>query len=83
MRTQALHCTGSFCCVFARWCAPATGAMDGTVKLWEVSTRTNIATLQGETHPIESVAFSPDGTKLISASYGGTVLVWNLESANP
>ena len=41
---------------------------DRTVKLWDVATHTNIATLEGHTGGVSSVAFSPDGTTLASGS---------------
>ena len=44
-------------------------------KLWDVATRTNIATLSGSFH---SVAISPDGTILASGSDDGSVLLWNM-----
>ena len=48
--------------------------LDDTVKLWDVTTGTNIATLEGHTDWVNSVAFSPDGTTLASGSYGITRL---------
>ena len=44
----------------------ASGGDDKTVKLWDVATKQNIATLQGHTGGSGSVAFSPDGTTLAS-----------------
>ena len=42
----------------------ASGSGDGTVKLWNASTRDHIATLEGHTRTVTSVSFSPDGTTL-------------------
>ena len=54
----------------------------GTVKLWDVATGTNTATLEGHS----SVSFSPDGTTLASGSWdttvdgslGNTVKLWDV-----
>ena len=51
----------------------ASGSWDETVKLWDVVTRTNIATLERQS----SIAFSPDGTTLASAVYG-TAKLWDV-----
>ena len=45
----------------------ASGSGDGTVKLWDMTTRETIATLEGDTEGIvTSVSFSSDGTLLAS-----------------
>ncbi len=46
-----------------------------TVRLWDVSTEENIATLEGS-----SVAFSPDGTTLAAGSGDGTVKLWEIST---
>ena len=56
----------------------ASGGGDGTVKLWNASTRDHIATLEGHTARVNSLSFSPDGTTLASGSYDGTVKLWNV-----
>ena len=57
----------------------ASGSSDGTVKLWNVESHENIATLEGHTRRVTSVAFSIDSI-LASGSSDGTVKLWNVES---
>ena len=41
-----------------------SGSWDSTVILWDVSSRIQLATLQGHKKTVESVSFSPDGSLL-------------------
>ncbi len=56
-----------------------SGFQDGTVRLWDVANQTEVVTLEGHTHWVISVSFSPDGVLL--ASTGGwedpTVRLWD------
>ena len=57
----------------------ALGLRDGTVKLWDVATTQDIATLRHSTE-VESVALSADGTTLALGSLDGTVLLWDMSA---
>ena len=56
----------------------AAVAPDNTVTLWNVATKTKIATFSGHNHYLTSVAFSPDGTTLASGSADETIRLWNV-----
>jgi WD40 repeat protein len=56
------------------------GADDNTVRLWDVASTSNIAVLRGHDGPVTSVTFSPNGTRVASASSDGTVRLWDVAS---
>ncbi|MDE2832798.1 MAG: hypothetical protein OXN20_21985 [Gemmatimonadota bacterium] len=51
---------------------------EGVVELWDVSTRTNIASLEGRLGTINFVVFSPDGTTIAGA--GSNVHLWDVST---
>ncbi|MBC8876829.1 MAG: hypothetical protein H8E44_45965 [Planctomycetes bacterium] len=55
--------------------APEAQHDDVTVKLWDVATGQETLTLKGHAKQVNSVAFSPEGTRLASASKDCTVKV--------
>ena len=58
----------------------AAGAHDSTVKLWDAATGADIRSLASHGDLIASVAFAPDGRRLVTASWSSAVRIWNLAS---
>ena len=58
------------------------GDVIGSIKLWELTTRTAIATLarNGHSHLVQHLAISSDGRFLASAARDGTVRMWDLST---
>ena len=55
----------------------ATAGVDRTIKLWNAEGKEQ-GTLAGHKDWITSVAFSSDGTQLISGSYDRTAKIWDV-----
>ena len=56
------------------------GGWDHTVHLWDVDTGTLRTGLKGHTDKIRDMAFSPDSTRLITASRDRTMRLWNVNT---
>ncbi|RYP20635.1 hypothetical protein DL765_002706 [Monosporascus sp. GIB2] len=56
----------------------ASGSDDyKSIKLWDSATGRKVMTFEGHDHPVNGVAFSPDGSRLVSAPNGGRLRVWD------
>jgi WD40 repeat protein len=60
--------------------AVSCGGDDGTIKLWEVATGTQIRGLVGHSGGVECLAFSPDGGFVLSGGRDHTMRLWEMTS---
>jgi WD40 repeat protein len=61
----------------------ASASFDATIKLWRVADGALLATLSGHTGKVLAVAFSPDGSSLLSGGEDKLVKLWALPSSGP
>ena len=74
-----------FCAAFSpceRYLAGGAWWQEGLEKVpiyvWEVASGKHLATLRGHPTDVQDLAISPDNTLLASASYDGSILLWDL-----
>ena len=72
-----------FCCAVSpdgRWLATGWDYPDNAVRVWDLGNGELRALMTGHRNRVSSVAFSPDGSRIISSSQDQTVRVWDAAS---
>lgn len=55
----------------------ASGSYDGEVRLWNLTKKKCISSINGHDRFVRGLCFNPDGTRLFSVGDDSTVKVWN------
>ena len=58
----------------------ASGADDGTIKLWSIKTGRKIVAFEGHGNRVYSVTYSPTGDMIASGADDGTIKLWSIEA---
>jgi WD40 repeat protein len=61
-------------------CLAGAALEDTTVKVWDAQTGKQLLTVKGHTNRVRTVAYSPDGKRLATASVDGAVKLWDAQS---
>src|SRR5262249_16823682 len=60
----------------------ATASFDGTSIIWDAATGEALQTLVGDTGPVMSVVWSPDGKRVLTASRDRTARIWDASTGS-
>jgi WD40 repeat protein len=57
----------------------ASAGGDNTIRMWDATSGTLLATLMGHQDAVTSLAYSPDGTRLVSGGLDGKLIIWEVK----
>lgn len=60
----------------------AVGGRGGVTTVWDLETRTEVSVLRGSSHYVNAVAFTPDGSSLVTAGHSSPI-VWDVSTGRP
>ncbi|KAG8797450.1 hypothetical protein FRC16_008857 [Serendipita sp. 398] len=60
----------------------ATASSDDVVRIWSRSSQALLHSFRGHTDTVGTVRFSPSGTHLLSSSFDGFIILWEIRSEN-
>ncbi len=64
-----------------RFAAGTEQKQDKTIKLWDVATGRNLATLVGHRKGTNHLVFAPDGKTLVATDFSGSMKLWDLKTS--
>jgi COMPASS component SWD3 len=64
-----------------RWIA--SGAADGTIKIWDATTGKHMRTLEGHLAGVSTISWSPDSNAIASGSDDKTIRLWHRATGKP
>ena len=85
-RCRGPHAQGAHRCRHCRRRSARTGrgsspaSCDETAKVWDAKTGAEVLTLKGHTDLVSSASFSPDGSRVVTASEDKTAKVWDAKT---
>ena len=53
---------------------------DGTIRIWDINTGTQIREFEGDKDGVISICITPDGKKIVSGSAGDIIRVWDINN---
>ena len=58
----------------------ATGAADGTLKLWDVATQRLERSIEADPRGVDAIAFSEDGARIVTGGFADGIKLWDAAS---